>query len=804
MQHRIPRFHLIVPALLIAVLGYALATTPLAIAAQQDGRAGIAAASEAQPSTAMTLDRLLEPVVLRGSDAEELLGSPLQELFLVVYRDRRWSQVPFQIDEVDAGGTFTAFDDGVLGSRDEIVMMVRDLGDRAPRDFGGGLPIGDGAPSYVLEVSDPLDSARKGWAYLIRSSTLTPTNTTDYINYDVQSRRLSSEFYSLGLSTAPPALDYLELNGSGINILDRTKVRLFCETPGRCPLTENDLPASADGLIKDGPVRVILRNGTFLAYQSMVSSAGDRRLPQAVTGLRVTTDFTPAARGSMLYTAASPQGVTVDGRHDAMPLRPASNWWQLSTDHGTLIRVADIQQMGTALSNYYWDDFRRSEADTGDQRHFGEVGVTIARPRPGFIERYHLYFLHGRQHNLGDSYAGHFTLPLTVAVTRVEPGEVEDVRIGNPAISYLNIEFSSDMQYASWVELRRPPIVPSRVWICAIDPLTGALVPSDGRGVLVGEAKNSGWVEALPQWGQDSNGQFMSMIDVNDRLVLARPVSATEVITTVLPTPPNVTRLYPYPATLPERAHSYIAYLQQDEAEFYQAWYIDLAEPEVEHQVTWGDPGWYPPMETTPLSLNIHRWFDGEPVFIYGYTNTVTGKVQIAQFDVSQPHLGSVPITDDEYDHIDSFPANVDGERFLVGGVNNEARGMLHQRLSGSETYVPQREFVITESQLITPTSALSFEVFSWQGQAYTSFQIRDDSRAVLNRNEPGEIWIANLLDEPRVWRVNGPERMIRSDPEFYLGESEVWIFYSAKSFDQPAVWQLRRARAGLTMQPQE
>jgi hypothetical protein len=803
-HHRILRLHLIAPAFLVAVLGYLLATTPLAIAARQQALSGIPAIALAQPSTRMTLDRLLEPVVVRGADAEQLLGAPLEQLFLVVYQNRRWRQVPFQIDEVNSAGAYSAYDNGVLSPHDEIVMMARDLGDRAPLEYSGGLPVGEEAASYELEVSDPYNSDRKGWAYLIRSSTLTTTFTTSYVSYDPETRRLSSENYSLGLSISPPGLDYLELSGSGVNILDRAKIRLFCDNPTRCPLTENSLPPSPDGLVKDGPVRVILRHGGLVGYHSMVSSAAARTLPQVVTGVRVTTDFSPAASGSTLYTAASPQGVLVDGRPDAMPLRPASNWWQLSTDQGTVIRVADIQQMGSLLSTYYRDDFRRSDADTGDGRQFGEIGTTIARPRRAFTERYHLYFLPGRQHNVGDAYAGLYAQPLRVTATLAEPGEAEDIRIGSPGIRYINIEFSPDMQYASWVEWRNPPWVRSRVWICGMDPETGELVPADGKGFLVGEGKNTGWLEALPQWGVDARGQFLSMIDGNDRLLLVRPLSPTEAISTVLSTPPNITRYYPYPARLPNREHSYIAYLQQDEEGVDQAWYIDLANPEVEHQVTFGDPGFYPPLDISPLQASIHRWFDGEPVFVYGYSNTVSNKLQIAQFDVSQPELGSVPITDDEFDHIDAFPALIGGERLLISGVNNEARGMVFRRPPGSDIFAPLREIRITDSRLITPTSALSFEAFEWEGVGYASFQIRNDSRTVIDRDEPGEVWVASLLDDSILRRVSGPEQFVRTDPEFFVGRSQVWVFYNARPPDAPALWQLRRARTGLTTQPPE
>jgi hypothetical protein len=67
----------------------------------------------------------------------------------------------------------------------------------------------------------------------------------------------------------------------------------------------------------------------------------------------------------------------------------------------------------------------------------------------------------------------------------------------------------------------------------------------------------------------------------------------------------------------------------------------------------------------------------------------------------------------------------------------------------------------------------------------------------VLARTEPGEIWLTGLLEESLLRRISGPETMVRADPEFYIGTSQVWVFYVAKPVGTIG-WELHRAATGL------
>ncbi len=771
-------------AILIGVGAFGLTLASLALAAPD--------AAEVHPTTLATLDRPFDPAIVRGDAMAQFEGFPLDQLFVYAFAQGAWRQIPFQIDEVTASGVFTAAEDGLLDANDELVLMMQDLGDQVA---GGphieGQPIGN--RWYELEIYDPADSSQKAWAYLLHSALISSTVTTDYVSFNPALHQIQGTTYQMAYGGTHAGFETLELNGSGVDLLDRTKSRYACRFSSVCPLTEETIGAVPDDLVKDGPVRVILRGGKTLAYATKLTWSATRTLPPFITGLRLSTDWSDDAVGSTLYSAAAQRGVVVDGATDSVPPAPLSSWWQLSNSQGTVIQVQDLSELGGSQSNFYLDDSTPDPSDTGDQQHLGEIGTTINRPSSTFTQTNSYYFLPSGQPNVGRRFAAYAARPLAVTATLQQEFVTDDVRIGDLSADYVNIEFSPDMRYASIIELS----FPIKAWLAGVNPDTGELIPSDGRGVLVAELYNAGWAAGSPQWGEDSEGPFVVAINKDYKFVMARPTSPTSATITVLPTAPNPARLYPYPAKLPDRETSFVAYLQADLFGEMQAWYIDLADPERQHKVSDGPQGIYPPINASPLELNIHRWFYGEPTFIYGYSDTVSGKVQIMQYDVTRPHRGSVPITDDQYDHMDEFPFPMQGERYLIGGINNEAVGQMYQRPPGSEMYEAIQRFVPYASDLLTPTSAVGFESFEWEGEAYTSFQIRNASNSILARTEAGEVWLSSLFDPSLMRRVSGPELFVRADPEFYLGTSQVWVYYHAKPVGGGS-WQLRRATTGL------
>jgi pimeloyl-ACP methyl ester carboxylesterase len=359
------------------------------------------------------LARTLEPVVLTASQVSNFRNLPVDELFLYRYDGAQWRQIPIQIDIISADGTYTSREGGLLSRNDEIVFMAKDTGVRIASEQAilQALPISEGW--YEIGIRDPLDAGRAGWVYLVHSTQLTRTATERYVNFDSGFHRVETESYRLGLGVTHIGIDNLRLGGSNVNILDRTKISIHCPFP-TCPITDNIIRPVADNLVKNGPVRLLLRGGDIKAYAHTLEWSWHYRF--APYPVRFSFDFLPSVVGSTLYNENVPQGVTVDGIPEPMPEEPASRWWQLATPNGTLIHVLDTSEIQGTLKNYYVDDATAIDPkDSGDFYHYGDVGTIIENPVP-FTHRYTLYAIPDQRPNIGAAYAAFEANPLQTEI----------------------------------------------------------------------------------------------------------------------------------------------------------------------------------------------------------------------------------------------------------------------------------------------------------------------------------------------------------------------------------------------------
>jgi hypothetical protein len=172
-----------------------------------------------------------------------------------------------------------------------------------------------------------------------------------------------------------------------------------------------------DQLIKDGPVRVIMRDGRIRAYGSMLTwFVFLPPFPRTPTFVQFSTDFNPNAAGAKLFNAVTPAGgVTVDGSPDAVPATSFSRWWQLATTSGSLIQVGDYSEVGGSPKNFYLDDAAAADP-TGEPGHYGDTGARIDNPSNGFTFNFNYYFLPGSQPNVGAQYEDYFDQPLASSV----------------------------------------------------------------------------------------------------------------------------------------------------------------------------------------------------------------------------------------------------------------------------------------------------------------------------------------------------------------------------------------------------
>lgn len=395
-------------------------------------------------NTTEPIDRHDEPIVVTGADLDALQGTPTDELFVYAYRDHSdaMEQIPFQVDVKDSGA-YVSTVGTPLDDDDEVVFMASDLGGQAPAyELPARLPIGD--TWYRLEVNDPLSPGSKGWAYVVRSTSLTRSFTETYTTYDSDNNQILTPHYTVGFAPGFPGIEYLALNESGVDILDRTKIRVsafigtFNEEQigsllGIDPLT----------VIKAGPVRV-LATGGVVGYRSTLEQSLVAELPISLNAARFSTDFNEHAEGSTLYNANTSAGVTIDGMPDpAVGLDPFSPWWQVSGETGTLMQVANSSGLGGTQTSYYKDDATIDTDDTGDQRSYGDTGIEVDSPNDTIDYRTTLYVLPPDQDNVGEQYAAYFAEPLEVTAVQGEacPVPVQSVSISGPDSGHINVDY---------------------------------------------------------------------------------------------------------------------------------------------------------------------------------------------------------------------------------------------------------------------------------------------------------------------------------------------------------------------------
>jgi hypothetical protein len=188
-------------------------------------------------------DRIYDPVVLRGDVLSSFYDVPINQIFMYAYRDsiQAWTVMPFQIDEMEYGedpfspGAYQDFyflpDDGLLDLRDELVFMVRDLGDKAP---GSAWIENEASKSYQrleITISDPNDPNNQAYGYLFRSSTITEPIPSPYgFSFDPSNQLVSNNYYSVRLSKVNGLIEDVIIKppfGSGVDIFDTQKLRFI-------------------------------------------------------------------------------------------------------------------------------------------------------------------------------------------------------------------------------------------------------------------------------------------------------------------------------------------------------------------------------------------------------------------------------------------------------------------------------------------------------------------------------------------------------------------------------------------------
>jgi hypothetical protein len=140
--------------------------------------------ADAMTRPSIAIMRNWQSVSLRGSRLPSLIGVPTQQLEVLAWRNKNFEPIPFQIDPDHFEQPAAS-----LRSDDEILIMLKDLGDRpaSPELFNAG--------AIEIQVSDPM-GAPKRYAYIRIARQPARSNKT-YVQYSDSSHEIKSDSYRI-------------------------------------------------------------------------------------------------------------------------------------------------------------------------------------------------------------------------------------------------------------------------------------------------------------------------------------------------------------------------------------------------------------------------------------------------------------------------------------------------------------------------------------------------------------------------------------------------------------------------------
>jgi hypothetical protein len=215
----------------------------------------------ARPAVSLASPRTWQPLIIKGSQVAQLCGRPINHFEVFAIRDGKVAPIPFQIDQINSDGSYVLPDGpapiasthpGALDAKDEIVMMIADLGERAKPE--AALPGG----TLELAMSDPLGGLIR-YAYLATDAhpALSPLH---YVDYESATSTVETDHYRFGYTRGVPT-DYApqsRQHENGPNLLDRFKIRVRATVLRLFHFSVNEDRVDNRLLAwKVGPVRVV-------------------------------------------------------------------------------------------------------------------------------------------------------------------------------------------------------------------------------------------------------------------------------------------------------------------------------------------------------------------------------------------------------------------------------------------------------------------------------------------------------------------------------------------------------------------
>ncbi|MFZ5519289.1 MAG: T9SS type A sorting domain-containing protein [Candidatus Zhuqueibacterota bacterium] len=403
-------------------------------------------------------DRIYEPVVIRGDALKSFYDASIDQLYLYAYNENShaWAMIPFQIDEMifaedpfKPGVTsamqdfYSVPDDGLLDSRDELVFLIRDLGDAAPDSAWIPDQESKSHPRLELKVMSPSDPGDCRYGYLYRSASIGEEIPTPYsFAFDAESGCVSNRNYSVRLSNTTGLIEDIAIHpplGNGRDIFDTQKLRFIGVLDFgyiTIPIGKGNNPAANERdniylynefdpdnyhlwvtpkpvvrLVRE--VRQTIRFGEFVLdeiafyvrtkfYPFSGAIAGGAKLnPEDLKKefhtdedifveldlLRQSWDFNEAASGMKFYNACN-DGILIDGMPDS-PVKtidtPIKEWTLTSGNQGSMFAHVTFEDQSWLSTDLYFYDNRGGGQGDESFVQGGDTGDSVSFGDQGIL-----------------------------------------------------------------------------------------------------------------------------------------------------------------------------------------------------------------------------------------------------------------------------------------------------------------------------------------------------------------------------------------------------------------------------------
>lgn len=330
----------------------------------------------------------------------------------------------------------------------------------------------------------------------------------------------------------------------------------------------------------------------------------------------------------------------------------------------------------------------------------------------------------------------------------------------------IDAEFSQERGQIVWVDRD------AKLWVARVNRITGAIIPSDGKGQLVDPdalrpAEVLGLTYNGPEWLPAADGVHIVYTKflpnrprtlLNARLAIAKQRPDGTWDTRLLQ--PDLARNAPYASTDvgdPAPRISYVDTLNNH-------YWMEVDNPAAEELV--------PGMPHTPKSA---RFVQGSRALVFAAA--VQGVQQVFGYDLDTKELRQLTFDDGDKD-LETVPwmwaaPEFNGQFVLMTVVNrNQLRFYRRQRQAdGSLPWLPFAQRVFPEG-----TTVWSPEPFVYQGRSYAFTGL-----AVAPNDYSSEIWFVNADEaQPFMRRLDDPTLLKgRMDPEIFVTELGPFVYYN-------------------------